>query len=1038
MLARLLALILAFGVWAPSPGALGATALSSVLSKAPTRLNFRSYGREQGLRNLTVALLLQDRQGFIWVGTDDGLYRFDGSRFQLFGREQGLKSTLVNVLHQGPQGELWVGTDSGLALLRGETFETLTQGLPEDLTVEDLANGPEGEIWVASRQGLYVGTAARGFRLEPHWGKAKAYALCASPDGQTIWVAGSKEVWRWQPQGSWICLDSGSKAGNEGVERMALDGSGRLWVRTSRGLYGLSVEQRFREAEGVPVAESRRSRLFLDAQGRLWCPNEKGLAYLEDGQWLQLGLADGLPVDFARSALVDHEGSLWVGSHGLFRSMGRNLWRSAGPKENLPIPVWNLIRDAQGTLWVATQKGLARHRPDKGWEVLKGTEPYQFRALCQAADGQIYLGGEPPRLFGLNPKTGVPQALADLPTARNRILSLLPNPDGTLYVATRASGLLLARRSGARWGFEPVPLPGGEPRERIHHLLRDRQGRIWAAGEKGLACFMGGRWVRFTAQHGLLATGVTYLAEAPSGDVWVAYLKPLGLSRVRLQEAQLKVLQHLGEKLGVAPLEIYLIGLDARKRLWVGSNRGVDIIQDPESEAPTRSHHGYEDGLVDEDTDAMAFLAEANGDVWVGTRGGLGHFNGSRYNGDPAPPATGILQAKLGQYRLSELTGPVRVPYRENTLEIRFAPISYTNEAALEKQVKLEGLDPDWVTRDTREIRYPSLPPGHFRLLLRTRFGQGPWGPIRSLEFQILPPWWHTWWFRCLAVLTLAGAAYGFIRWRLQALRRHNDELASLVEARTEDLAKRTEELERANQTLENLSLTDPLTGLRNRRFLTLTIPDDVARVNRTHREVTGNMQARTLMNIDLIFVMVDIDHFKQVNDEYGHAAGDQVIQQLAEILRHATRESDTTIRWGGEEFLVVARNACRNDADILVERIRTQVENHPFDIGGGRSIRRTCSLGYTFYPFHPERPDLFSWEQAIDFADRCLYAAKRGGRNAWVGIFPSLNAKHESLHQVLPSEMEGLFKQGILEVRTSHPRTVALDWSLLEPRQKS
>lgn len=337
MFARLLALILAFGVWASSLGTLWATGLSGVPSKAPTRLNFRSYGREQGLRNLTVALLLQDRQGFIWAGTDDGLYRFDGSRFQLFGREQGLKSTLVNVLHQGPQGELWVGTDSGLALLKGERFETLTQGLPEDLTVEDLATGPEGEIWVASRQGLYVGTATRGFRLEPHWGKARAYALCASPDRRTIWAAGSKDVWRWQPGGPWVCLDPGGKAGIEGVERMGLDGSGRLWVRTPKGLYGLSAEQRFKAVEGVPVAESRRSRLFLDAQGRLWCPNEKGLAYLEGGQWQQLGLVDGLPVDFARAALVDHEGSLWVGSHGLFRSLGRNFWRSAGPKENLPI-----------------------------------------------------------------------------------------------------------------------------------------------------------------------------------------------------------------------------------------------------------------------------------------------------------------------------------------------------------------------------------------------------------------------------------------------------------------------------------------------------------------------------------------------------------------------------------------------------------------------------------------------------------------------------------------------------------------------------
>jgi diguanylate cyclase (GGDEF)-like protein len=240
---------------------------------------------------------------------------------------------------------------------------------------------------------------------------------------------------------------------------------------------------------------------------------------------------------------------------------------------------------------------------------------------------------------------------------------------------------------------------------------------------------------------------------------------------------------------------------------------------------------------------------------------------------------------------------------------------------------------------------------------------------------------------------------------------------------------EQTRELGQANEQLRNQSLTDPLTGLRNRRYLGMCMPDDVAQVNRIHRSALKQGSERLAANLDMIFIMVDLDHFKDVNDRYGHAAGDLVLQEVAVILRAATRDSDTIVRWGGEEFLVVARNACREDATIVMERIRAQVAAHPFILADGREIRCTCSLGFTFYPLVRENPDLVSWERVVDLADHCLYAAKRGSRNAWVGLYPAADPDVDLLRDRLQGGIGELVWKQQLEARTSLDPDIILEW---------
>ncbi len=188
---------------------------------------------------------------------------------------------------------------------------------------------------------------------------------------------------------------------------------------------------------------------------------------------------------------------------------------------------------------------------------------------------------------------------------------------------------------------------------------------------------------------------------------------------------------------------------------------------------------------------------------------------------------------------------------------------------------------------------------------------------------------------------------------------------------------------------LEEVSITDPLTGLRNRRFLLQNIESDVARAVRVYEDML-TVDTNTIdlqMEEDLVFFMVDLDHFKSVNDSYGHASGDLVLIQMRDRLQSVFRESDYLVRWGGEEFLVVARSCNRKDAGIVAERIRHVVAARPFTLLDDIEIACTCSVGYACFPFFHKQPSLITWAQVINFADLGLYMVKRGGRNACIGI---------------------------------------------------
>jgi len=985
----------------------------------PGHALFRAYGEEAGLGNLVPLCLDQDRAGFLWVGTEDGLYRYDGRRFVGFNTSDGLPSGYITDIVEDGHGVHWVGTFNGLARWTGSGFAAVP-GLPAQ-TVADLAVGMDGRLVAAFPSGIFINPQEGAFEAVSGWKGGDPTALFVESSG--IWAAGQVggTLYLGCFDGkSWKSFPTDALKGHR-IGGIQGDANGHLWIRTQNGLWSLDPKtSRLSENDSnLPVTGSR-ARLRMQPDGALLVPTDEGLWILKDGKWSSLGSENGLPSPLVRDAMEDREGSLWIGGLGLYRRLGAGLWSAYTKDDGLPDPaVWTIFRSREGILYAGTGKGLAEAGKD-GWKAVSPLKGFALRSVVEAADGSFYLSTSPASILHWKPGQKAVDAsygVASGITAK-RIFRLVLDGNGVLWAATEGQGILRADTSSHPLRFTQEDIPLGSKDETFTGLVQGASGRIYACGVNGLAVLQHGQWRRYTRQDGLKLDHAAFALELADGTFVVAYFESTELSHFKFgQGGALEPLPDLGGS-KIRKEKVYMLGQDARGELWIGTGRGVFMGHDG-----TFQHFGTSDGLVNEDISNMAFWSDPGGNVWVGTSSGLARFDNSAYTGPHAPPPTVFLKVGFGAKPGSGIAeSGTSVPHKNATLQAEVAGLTFLAEGNLHFQVRMDGLEDAWHETDSGEVRYPALSPGDYVLRVRSRAGDGPWGAEAVFPFTVLPSWWQSWWFRTLAVLALGGCVVGIIRWRVSALRRHNLELAALVH-------ERTEALESANEALKNQSLTDSLTGLKNRRYLGATMPEDVAQVRRIHRELNANRLQRSHENVDLALVMVDLDHFKEVNDVHGHGAGDQVLKQVSEILQSATRDTDTVVRWGGEEFLIVARNAARKDAMVLVERIRARVEAHAFDLGDGSTIKRTCSIGFALMPFLCAEPEFMSWEEVVDVADHCLYVAKRSGRNGWVGVLPGMNVVSDQLGKHVGSHLPDLVKTPLVEVISSFSEGTKLDW---------
>jgi diguanylate cyclase (GGDEF)-like protein len=357
---------------------------------------------------------------------------------------------------------------------------------------------------------------------------------------------------------------------------------------------------------------------------------------------------------------------------------------------------------------------------------------------------------------------------------------------------------------------------------------------------------------------------------------------------------------------------------------------------------------------------------------------------------------------------------------QDRSFSVEFAALDYSDPRRLHYAYRLVGFDPEPIatSADSRLASYSNLDPGDYELQVSATNRNGRWSEhMLRVPLHRLPAWWQTGWFRAAAALASIALLAGLLRWHTRQLRRRQSALEQKVQERTATLETLTLALQLESAALQESSLTDPLTGLRNRRFLTQHIDADVAQVWRRHESPLAP-GAALADDADLVFFLIDIDHFKQVNDLHGHAAGDAVLVQICQRLRKVFREADYLVRWGGEEFLVVARHTARAHAAGLAGRACAAVAEQPFVLDDGTLVHKTCSIGFSAFPIDPRRARLHDWHLTVNVADAALYAAKQAGRNAWLGL---VSARADSL-----PALQALLRRPVADWRQDAAMTLA------------
>lgn len=988
------------------------------------RYLFKTYGPEQGFVEPGLTCITQDSDGFIWIGGDSGLVRYDGVHFRKWTAADGLAATTVNRVLRRRGGGIWVVTEGGLVkyhkgvftpvLFRGQPFRPI-RGSAVDLD-------GDGALWALGMDGLYR-TGGDGMERVADVPSGQGRGLACRAATRSVFAVVGGQVWERRKDTTWVHYTTEDGLPADGIETLAVDGEGRLWVVGRRLLrYQDPGEAAFRDASPwLPAPPFASCTINRETDGSVGIPTNSGLLRLKGDDHEVIDQAAGLPCKWTVSSLLDREGSLWVVGPTLFRQLGRGYARTFTVEDGLPSDlVWHVFRDRSGRLFAGTSEGLAL-LGERGWSRVPGTEGLSVTSLVQGDSGALLIGSTNAPLRTLETRGGAATETflrglrAEGLAHPERSQSVACGRDGVIWVADPSRGVFRIDSRQRTFRLDYGPAQAGVPDFIPWHLVEDGEGRIWGATSAGLIIHDDSGWHRFGRAHGLKVDPLNGVALARDGTAWVLYREPRGVSRVAYAGGSIRVLESLDTTNRLGSNVAYAGAVDAEGRLWLGSDRGMESVLGAAS-----SHLDRGGGLAGDDCSQNAILVDGNQDVWVGTTTGLSHVIAVNRPRDLAPLVTAITQVTRGR---EELRAPYAdlgpLGHADATLEFRFASPTYINEKAVLYQVRLAGLEDDWRSTDVPQARYAALPGGTYTFEVRAAYPGMPFGPAAAYAFEVLPPWWRTWWFLSLEILAAMGIVSLVMNWRFRTLARQKERLAALVEKATGDLLKVNHALEKANLALKAQSLSDPLTGLHNRRFLSVVVDDDTAKVQRSYRDWTPG---QALPNNDLLFLMVDLDHFKVVNDTFGHHVGDQVLARVAQVLRRAARETDGVIRWGGEEFLVLARNSTRAEAPILAERIRSLMAEQKLVLETGEEVRWTCSVGYAAYPFCLQDTTWIGWEKVVEIADACLYLAKRAGRDAWAGAEARESLDRAAHGPRLPWELMELDREGAIEVVTNKP----------------
>jgi ligand-binding sensor domain-containing protein/signal transduction histidine kinase len=873
-------------------GWLLAAACAGALAAGPRSLRFERIGVEQGLSQESVLNVLQDRQGFMWFGTQAGLNRFDGYRVTVFRNDPedpgSIPDNYVIASYEDSEGRLWFGTKGGLARF-DEIAQKFVSYQPAGYDAGSAVTRGVTAITPDGKGGLWLGSGS-GVR---HFDPATGHFTQLRHDAQ----------------------DPASLA-DDRVNALAMDPSGALWVGTANGLDRLAAGASRFEHFRIEPGEGLRNMILSLSMGpreTLWIGTAAGLdAWRLDGsapQRRHINAAEGVGEVRVLALYHDAGANLWVGT-----DLDGLKWRDPASGHFVSYRTEALDRhslsdnqigaicvDRTGTLWAGTlfggvnrvdlaSGGFSRYTHHEGQA--DGIGSSKVRAIIGAGDGRLWIGttgggltrfdpatgaAEHYRYEPLNPASlpesivtslaitpgrlwvGTPKGLFDRDAASGRftrlglgqdsgaqhIMAMRVGRDGTLWIVTRG-GLFARGPDGklAAWRHDAAD-PDSLGENMGYSLIEDRKGAIWIGTESGLERFdrATGRFSHF--RHDPVDPGtlrhnrVYYLFESSRGEIWVGTAG--GLHRMEATDGGEPRFRLVRISDSRAAMPIGGILEDAAGSLWVSTTVGISRL-DPVS--GKFKAYAAEDGLIDGSFFVGSAWAAPQGELFFGGVNGMTSFLPSAVRDNPyAPP---VMITDFLVYNRPRALGvsphlarDITLSWRDTVFSLEFAALHYANPRANRYAYRLEGFDQGWVDTgaDKRFATYTNLDPGRYVFRVRASNKDGVWSESpATLAITITPPFWKTWWFRTAAAALALGMAYFSYRIRVRGLVQQKDRLERQVNARTAELVLQKEAAERRKLEVEQ------------QKEEIEQAQDNIARLSEIGRMLTANLDSEAIM----------------------------------------------------------------------------------------------------------------------------------------------------------------------------------------------
>jgi ligand-binding sensor domain-containing protein/class 3 adenylate cyclase len=746
--------------------------------------SFVHFTEETGLSKNYILCLQFDKDGNLWFGTNGGgLGKFDGKNFYYLNTDNGLLSNTILSLYLDEKNAVWCGTESGgLAKISENTLTNFTplNGFPAQ-SVWAINSNSDGNIYAGTDQGIFKFDGTSFYFLEE---TKNIPVLCLSRNGNNEIAAGTRTNGILLLKNNSIyTLNTNNGLPSDYIVSLAAPESETLYIGTEED--GLVIYKKdklyiYREKEGL--TSSYISCILSDSKQRIWMGTFRGgINLFSPNSFNHYSSETGLSKSVVQSIAQGAGNSLWLGTNGegLFQYNGREFiqYNEAG---GFPSNFINAaIKDRNGNLWFGTEYG--------------GLIRYKNGSFFQISREQ-----------GLNAEI---------------IISLSEDKNGDIWIGTDGDGLF--KFNGNE--FYQYSTNQGLPNDIIPALQSDKSGNLWiGTNGGGLIKFDGNEFICFSPKEGLPSTFISTLKIDKTNLLWI------GTEGAGIWAFDGKEFMGITEYEGLTHNTIWSITEDNSNRLWIATEMGINVIlRDSTLPNPQISRMltlRSQSGLKGLDFYPNAAYLDNQNIIWWGTGKALTSLNLNKYQFNNTPQSVSISQIEINEkyydFNLeSEKTNGIRfnqtapfsniptslvLAHNLNHLSFHFSPNQWIAPERLWYSYYLDGIDNDWSSPTQRSIAdYRNIPAGKYTLWVKALNDGNEWGEAAFITFEILPPWWLTWWAKIIYFTLLVIAIIQIFRWRTAALLKRQEELERLVNERTYELKKEKQEVEKQRDEVE-------------------------------------------------------------------------------------------------------------------------------------------------------------------------------------------------------------------------------------------